>query len=87
LRQHLDRHVIGDEPLIDEFADKGEIGLGGGGKADLDLFEAELHQQVEHAPLAIGPHRFDQCLIAVPQVDAAPQWGAVDNLCRPAAVR
>ena len=30
LRQHLDRHVVGDQVLLDELADKVEIGLRGG---------------------------------------------------------
>ena len=43
------------------------------GKPDLDLLEAHLHERVEHAPLARRVHRVDQRLVAVAQVDRAPQ--------------
>ena len=86
LGQHLDGDVLGHEIALDQLADKGEIGLGRGRKADLDLLEAELDQKVEHPPLAVGSHRLDQRLIAVAQVDAAPERRAVDNLDRPASV-
>ncbi len=56
------------------------------GKADLDLLEAELDQKIEHPPLAVGSHRLDQGLIAVPQIDAAPSRRPVYDLRRPAAV-
>ena len=72
LGQHLDGDVLGHEIRFDQLADKGEIGLRGGRKPDLDLLEAELDQEVEHAALALGPHRLDQGLIAVAQIDAAP---------------
>ena len=70
-----------------EFADKIEIRLRGRRKADLDFLEAELDQKIEHPALAIGPHRLDERLVAVAQIDAAPLRGAVDDLHRPAPVR
>jgi len=55
------------------WADEIEIGLRGGReKTDLDLLEAHLYQKVEHAPLALGAHRLDESLVAVTQIDAAP---------------
>ncbi len=72
LGQHLDGDVLGNQIVLDQFADKGEIGFGGGRKPDLDLLEAELDQEIEHAALALGPHRLDQRLVAVAQIDAAP---------------
>ena len=42
------------------------------GKADLDLLEAQPDEEVEHAPLALRTHRLDQGLVAVPEIDAAP---------------
>ena len=73
LHEHLDRDVVGDQVLLDELADEVEVGLAGGGEADLDLLEAHLHERVEHAPLAVRVHRVDQRLVAVAQVDRAPQ--------------
>ena len=86
LHQHLDRHVVGDQVLLDQLADEVEVGLAGRGEADLDLLEAHLHQGLEHAHLALGVHRVDQRLVAVAQVDAAPQGCLVDRLVRPGAV-
>ena len=57
---------------LDEGAHEVEIGLRGGGKGDLDLLEADADQQVEHAVLALDAHRLDQRLIAVAQIDGAP---------------
>jgi hypothetical protein len=73
LRQHLDGHVVGDQPLVDQLAHEVELGLRRRRKADLDLLEADLHQHLEHAQLARRVHRLDQRLVAVAQVDAAPQ--------------
>ena len=39
LRQHLDRHVVGDAVLGDELADEVEVGLARRREADLDLLE------------------------------------------------
>src|SRR5690606_13425349 len=64
-----------------------EVGLRGRRKADLDLLEAHLHQGAEHAPLALGAHRLDQRLVAVAQVDGAPDRGTGDDGVRPGPVR
>jgi hypothetical protein len=56
------------------------------GKADLDLLEAHVEQQLEHARLAVMAHRVDQRLVAVAQVDRAPDRRLFDALGRPGAV-
>ena len=56
------------------------------GKADFDLLVAHAHQQVEHAALACRAHRVDQCLVAITQVDRAPQRCFVDDAIGPGAV-
>ena len=73
LRQHLDGDVVGDGALGDDLADEVEVGLAGRREADLDLLVAHPDQQVEHAALAGRAHRVDQRLVAVAQVDRAPQ--------------
>ena len=72
LGQHLDRHVLGDEVVLDDVAHEVEVGLGGRGEADLDLLEAHLDELGEHRVLALEVHRVDQGLVAVAQVHAAP---------------
>ena len=69
LGQHLDGDVVGDHLLLDDLADEVEIGLRGGRESDLDLLEAHADQELEHAALALGPHRLDQGLVAVAEVD------------------
>ncbi len=86
LRQHLDRHVVGDQVVLDELAHEVEIGLARRREADLDLLEAHLHQGVEHVALAHRVHRVDQGLVAVAEVDRAPQRGGVDDAVGPRAV-
>ena len=87
LGQHLDRDAVGDAAVFDDRADEVEVGLRGGGKGDLDLLEPHAGQQVEHAVLAIDPHGLDQRLVAVAQIDGAPDRGLVDEARRPLAVR
>ncbi len=77
LDQHLDGHVVGDDPLVDDLALEVVVGLRGGGEADLDLFEPDLGEGPEQAELALGVHRVDQGLIAVTQVDAGPAGARV----------
>jgi hypothetical protein len=72
LGEHLDRDVVGYQVVLDELADEVEVGLAGRREADLDLLVAHPDQQLEHPPLAVGCHRVDQRLVAVPQVDGAP---------------
>src|SRR5439155_25303086 len=86
LRQHLDRNVVRHKSVLDELADESEIRLRCRREADLDLLEAELNQEVEHAALAVRSHRLDQSLVAVAQIDAAPLRRTVDDARRPATV-
>ena len=86
LGQHLDGDVVGNQVLLDDFAHEVEIGLRRGRKSHLDFLEADLHQHVEHAALARRIHRFDQRLIAVAQIDAAPDRRRLNDAVRPGAV-
>ena len=86
LRQHLDAHVVGDQFLFDEQAHEIEVGLRGRGETHLDLLEADAHQHLEQAQLACRVHRFDQRLIAVAKVDAAPERRARQHGVGPASV-
>ena len=78
--------MVGDPILLDELAHEIEIGLRRGGEAHLDLPETHAHQQFVEAPLAIGPHRLDERLVAVAQIDAAPDRRSGDDLIRPGPV-
>ncbi len=86
LCQHLHGHIRRDAALLNQLAAKIEVGLRGGGKSDLDLFEAQPHQQIKHTVFPLRVHRLNQRLIAVTQVNAAPRRSLVDGLARPLAV-
>jgi hypothetical protein len=75
-----------NQVLVDELAHEIELGLRRGWKADLDLGKADLDQHLEHAQLARAVHRLDQCLVAVAQVDAAPQGSLRQHRIGPAPV-
>ena len=87
LGEHLDGDIFRDQILGDELAAEVEVGLGGGREADLDLLEAHVDEMVVHALLAPDVHRFDEGLVAVAQVDRAPQRRLGDPPVRPGAVR
>ena len=86
LGDHLDGDVFGDEILFDQRAHEVEVRPRSRWKADLDLFEADAQQLVEHAPLALDVHRFDEGLIAIAQIDTAPARRAIDRAIRPTSI-
>ena len=75
LGQHLHGHILGDHVVLDQSAQKGVLRLAGGGEAHLDLLEADLHQHFEELQLFLEIHGHDQALVAVAQIDAAPNGG------------
>ncbi len=87
LREHHDRHVIGNQLTLDEHADEVIIGFRGARETDFDLFEAHFHKHVPEAQLALGIHRIDQRLVAVAKIDGAPARCALQSLARPRALR
>ena len=86
LRQHLDGDVVRDHLLLDQLAHELEIGLRRRREADLDFLVAHLDEELEHPRLAVGVHGFDQRLVAVAQVDRAPDRRLGDDDAGPLAV-
>ena len=86
LDQHLDRHVVGDDPLFDDVTLEVEVGLGGRREANLDLLEADVDQGLEQGQLALRVHRVDEGLVAVTQVDAGPTGGPGELAVRPGPI-
>src|SRR3546814_10249646 len=64
LRQNLYEHIVRNPAGLDKAADEIELGRSGGGKADLNLLDADLHKHVKEALLLFRVHRIDQRLIA-----------------------
>ena len=87
LHQHLHGDVGGDAVLVDEAAQEIEFRVRGRGKADLDLLEADLAEQVEELELFLHRHGLRERLISVAKVDAAPDRGMRDRPVRPLPVR
>ena len=86
LGEDLDGDVLGDAVLLDESAHEVVIRLRRRREADLDLLVPHVHQELEHAQLALGVHGVDERLVAVTQVDRAPAGGARDPAGGPGAV-
>jgi hypothetical protein len=76
----------GNEVVFDQLTHEVEVGLRRSGEADLDLSEADLDETVPHATLAHGVHRVDQRLVAVAEIDRAPDRGGLEPLVRPGAI-
>jgi len=84
LCQYLDGDVVRHQVLFDQLAHKVEVWLRCGGKANLDLLEADIDQQLEHRHFLARVHRLDQRLVTVAQIDATPLGCRFDDPVRPA---
>ena len=87
LYQHLHRHVLRDQVLLNERPQDLIFRFGGRGKAHLDLLKADIAQKLKIFQLLLQVHGVDQRLIAVPQIHTAPNGRLCDHLVRPGAVR
>ena len=72
LCQYLNRYILRNQILIDQLAQKFKFRLTGCRKADFNFLKANLYKQLEKLDFFIQTHRYDQCLIAIPQIHAAP---------------
>ena len=72
LRQHLHRHVIGNQIVLDETAQEFILRVRSRGEADLDFLEPDLQEHLVELELLIEAHRDDERLVAVAHIDAAP---------------
>ena len=72
LGEYLDGDICGNKVVLDEVAHELKIGFAGGRKTDFNLLESQIDEGVPHAHFALGPHGFDQRLIAIAQVNRAP---------------
>ena len=87
LDEYLHRDVLGDQIPFNQFAGEGELCVGSGREADLDFFEANAAEHLEHLVLFVHVHRDGQGLIAIAEVDRAPAGGLLDAGVRPATIR
>ena len=87
LGEHLRVDIARDQVALDQRAGKVELHRRRRREPDLDLLEADVGQEAEHAQLLLQVHRVDQRLVAVAQIDAAPGRRLLDGAVRPPAVR
>lgn len=87
LREHDDRHIVGNEFTLDEHANEVVICFRCAREADFDLLESHVDEHVPETQLALGVHRVHECLIAVAQIHRAPARRPVQPLARPCALR
>ena len=72
LCQHLNRHIVRNQILLNQSAEKLVLGIGSCREADLDLLETDLYEELEKLYLLLQRHRNDEGLIAIPQIHTAP---------------
>ena len=87
LAKDLDRDVVGDQPALDQPATEIELDLRGARKTNLDLLEADAHQHRKVLEFLVHAHRLGERLVAVAQVDTAPERSARECAARPLAIR
>ena len=86
LRQHLDRHVVGNQVLLDQLPDEIEIRLRRRRKRHFDFLEADVDELAEHPQFPRRVHRLDQRLVAVAQIRRQPQRRPRDRARGPRTV-
>ena len=79
LGQDLNADIIRDMPALNQLTAEIEIGVRGRRETNLDFLETHFHQQLEHRHLAGAVHRFDKRLVAIAQVNTAPDRGCGDG--------
>jgi hypothetical protein len=82
----LHRYVGRNKVALDQIAAEVEVCLRSGGKADFDFLEPDLDQFQKHPAFAGGIHGFDQGLVAIAQIHAAPDGRLQDGAGWPLAV-
>ncbi len=86
LTENLNRDVGGDAIFLNQAAAEIEFDLGGGGKADLDLGETDANEQVEILQFLFDAHGLGEGLIAIAEVDTAPNGRVGERATGPLAV-
>ena len=85
LAEDLDGDARRGCALLDQLAREVELDLARRGKADLDLLEAHAEEEVEVLELLVDAHGLDEGLVAVAEVDRAPDGRPFDAPVGPGA--
>ena len=73
LGQYLYGHIIRNQILVDQLTQEFIFRLRSSRETDFDFLETDVYQQLEEIYLFLQAHRYDQGLIAVTQIYAAPE--------------
>src|SRR4051812_46046308 len=76
LAEDLDRDVVRDEVFLDQPTTKIEFDLRRAGEANLDFLESDPDEHFKILEFFAYAHRLGESLVAIPEVDAAPDGGA-----------
>ena len=87
LHQNLDGHIWRNAVVVNQVTAEIKISLAGRWETDLNFLEAHFHQAVPHAHFALMAHGFDEALVAIAQIHAAPDGRLSDLGRRPFTVR
>src|SRR5262245_54198232 len=83
LHEHLEPNIIWSALFFDEAPVEGVFGIGGRRKANFDFLEPALHESLEHLEFLADVHRHRERLVAVTQVNAAPDRGFSEGAAGP----
>ncbi len=83
LTQNLHTYIIRNHLAVYQCPQKIIFQLGCGRKTNLNFLESQLYEQVKEFQLFFNHHRFDQRLITIPQIHAAPDWSFLNLFIRP----
>ena len=86
LNQHLNNDIIRNQVFLNDLTNEIKVRLARCGKPDFNLFEAHVDKSLEHAHFALRVHWVDQGLVAVAQVNTAPQRCLGDGGVWPSAI-
>ena len=78
LCQYLNRHIIRDQIFFDQCPHKTKLCLRCCRKTNLNLLEADFHEQLKKFHFLFQTHRFDQRLISISQIHTAPDRRMID---------
>ena len=87
LHQHLDGDVFRNAVFVDEAAQEVELRIRCRGKADLDLLEPDVTEDLKELDFFLHAHGHRERLISVAKVNAAPDRGVRDGPVRPLPIR
>ena len=86
LGERCDGHIVRNLVFVDQPAHEVVVRLAGRRKADHDLLDADIDQQLPEPLFLFHRHRFEQRLVAVTQIFADPDGRFLKIAIRPGAV-